>query len=100
MVVVNYVGNDDVVCVFIDEIGIKIYKWLVVDYDVCIVGIVQVEEELGLIVVLVNNVGIICDVMFYKMIFVQWKEVIDINLMGVFNMIYLVWFGMCDCKFG
>lgn len=100
MVVVIYVGNDEKVVVFIVEIGIKIYKWNVVDYEVFVVGIVQVEVDFGLIDIVVVNVGIICDVLFYKMMFDMWNDVININLIGVFNMIYFVWSGMCECKFG
>lgn len=39
-VVVMFVGNEEKVVVFIVEIGIKIYKWNVVDYEVLKVGIV------------------------------------------------------------
>lgn len=71
-VVVMFVGNEEKVVVFIVEIGIKIYKWNVVDYEVLKVGIVQVEVDFGLIDVVVVNVGIMCDVLFYKMLFEQW----------------------------
>ena len=38
--------------------------------------------------------------MFHKITFSQWKEVIDTNLNGVFNMTHPVWNGMRDRKFG
>jgi acetoacetyl-CoA reductase len=49
---------------------------------------------------LVNNAGITRDAMFHKMTPQLWKEVIDTNLTGVFNMTHPVWTGMRDRKFG
>ena len=99
-VAANYAGNDDAARAFSDETGIKTYKWSVADYDACKAGIEQVEAELGPIAVLVNNAGITRDAMFHKMTPQQWKEVIDTNLTGVFNMTHPVWSGMRDRKFG
>ena len=42
-------------------------------------------EAFGKIDVLVNNAGILRDAMLHKMTLEQWKEVIEINLNGVFN---------------
>ena len=99
-VAANYAGNDDAARAFTDETGIKTYKWSVADYDACAAGCRQVEEELGPIAVLVNNAGITRDAMFHKMTPQQWKEVIDTNLTGLFNMTHAVWGGMRDRKFG
>jgi len=60
----------------------------------------KVEAELGPVEVLVNNAGITRDTMFHKMTREQWKEVIDTNLSGVFNMTHPLWSGMRDRKFG
>ncbi len=38
--------------------------------------------------------------MFHQMTHEQWKEIIDTNLHGVFNMIDSLWSSMRDCKFG
>ncbi len=99
-VAANYAGNDDAARAFTEETGIKTYKWSVADYDACAAGIKQVEEELGPIAVLVNNAGITRDAMFHKMTPQQWKEVIDTNLTGLFNMTHPVWSGMRDRKYG
>ena len=99
-VVATYAGNDDAAKAFTEETGIKTYKWSVADYDACAAGIRQIEEEVGPIAVLVNNAGITRDAMFHKMTPQQWKEVIDTNLTGVFNMTHPVWSGMRDRKFG
>ena len=99
-VAANYAGNDDAARTFTEETGIKTYKWSVADYDACAAGIKQVEEELGPIAVLVNNAGITRDSMFHKMTPQQWKEVIDTNLTGLFNMTHPVWSGMRDRKYG
>lgn len=99
-VAANYAGNDDAARAFTEETGIKTYKWSVADYEACAAGIQQVEAELGPIAVLVNNAGITRDAMFHKMTPQQWKEVLDTNLSGVFNMTHPVWSGMRDRKFG
>lgn len=99
-VAANYAGNDEAAKAFTAETGIKTYKWSVADYDACKAGIAQVEADLGPVEVLVNNAGITRDAMFHKMTPQQWKEVIDTNLSGVFNMTHPVWGGMRDRKFG
>ncbi|MBP7241706.1 acetoacetyl-CoA reductase [Amaricoccus sp.] len=99
-VAANYAGNDDAAKKFTAETGIKTYKWSVADYDACAAGIKQVEADLGPVEILVNNAGITRDSMFHKMTPQQWKEVIDTNLSGVFNMTHPVWGGMRDRKFG
>ena len=49
---------------------------------------------------LVNNAGITRDAPFHKMTPQQWKDVIDTNLSGVFNMTHPLWNGMRERKFG
>ncbi|MDX8531525.1 beta-ketoacyl-ACP reductase [Mesorhizobium sp. VK25A] len=99
-VAANYAGNDEAAQKFKAETGIPVYKWSVADYDACAAGIAQVEADLGPVAVLVNNAGITRDAMFHKMTPAQWKEVIDTNLSGVFNMTHPLWSGMRDRKFG
>ena len=99
-VAANYAGNDEAAKKFTAETGIKTYKWSVADYDACAAGIKQVEADLGPVEVLVNNAGITRDAPFHKMTPEQWREVIDTNLTGVFNMTHPVWNGMRDRKFG
>ena len=99
-VAANYAGNDEAAAKFTAETGIKTYKWSVADYDACAAGIAQVEADLGPVDVLVNNAGITRDAMFHKMTLQQWREVIDTNLSGVFNMTHPLWSGMRDRKFG
>jgi acetoacetyl-CoA reductase len=99
-VAANYAGNDEAAKKFTDETGIKTYKWSVADYDACANGVRQVEADLGPVEVLVNNAGITRDAPFHKMTPQQWKEVVDTNLSGVFNMTHPVWSGMRERKFG
>jgi acetoacetyl-CoA reductase len=99
-VAANYAGNDEAAAKFKADTGIPVYKWSVADYDGCVAGIKQVEADLGPVDVLVNNAGITRDAMFHKMTPQQWKEVIDTNLNGVFNMTHPLWSGMRDRKFG
>ena len=99
-VAANYAGNDEAAQKFSADTGIKTFKWSVADYDACVAGIKQVEAEIGPVDVLVNNAGITRDAPFHKMTPQQWKEVIDTNLSGVFNMTHPIWTGMRDRKFG
>ncbi|RMH40106.1 MAG: beta-ketoacyl-ACP reductase [Alphaproteobacteria bacterium] len=99
-VAANYAGNDDAARQFTEETGIPHFKWSVADYDACVEGAGKVEAELGPIDVLVNNAGITRDAMFHKMTPEQWKEVIDTNLSGIFNMTHPIWPGMRERKFG
>ena len=100
VVAANYAGNDAAAAAFTEKTGIKTYKWSVAEYDACKAGIAQVEADLGPVAVLVNNAGITRDAMFHKMTPGQWKEVIDTNLSGLFNMTHPLWGGMRDRKFG
>jgi acetoacetyl-CoA reductase len=99
-VAANYAGNDEAAQKFKAETGIPVFKWSVADYDACVEGLKQVEADLGPIDVLVNNAGITRDAPFHKMTPQQWKEVIDTNLSGVFNMTHPLWNGMRERKFG
>lgn len=99
-VAANYAGNEEAANAFTGDTGIKTYKWSVADYDACAAGIKQVEADLGPVDVLVNNAGITRDAMFHRMTPQQWKDVVDTNLSGVFNMTHPIWPGMRERKFG
>lgn len=99
-VVANYFSDDDAAERFSADNGIPIYRWDVSDYQACVAGIARVEADLGPVEILINNAGITRDAMFHKMTVGQWKEVIDTNLNGVFNMTHPVWPGMRTRKFG
>ncbi|MCI4664930.1 MAG: beta-ketoacyl-ACP reductase [Neomegalonema sp.] len=99
-VAANYAGNDEAANKFREETGIPVYKWSVADYDACAAGIAKVEAEVGPVDILVNNAGITRDGMFHKMTPQQWKEVIDTNLTGLFNMTHPVFPGMRSRGFG
>jgi acetoacetyl-CoA reductase len=99
-VAANYAGNDDAAKAFTARTGIPAYKWSVADYEACAAGVKKVEADLGPVAVLVNNAGITRDAFFHKMTPAQWREVIDTNLTGVFNMTHNVWNSMREAKFG
>ncbi|WP_127902672.1 acetoacetyl-CoA reductase [Solirhodobacter olei] len=99
-VAANYAGNDEAAARFTAATGIPAFKWSVADYEACKAGVAEVESALGPVDVLVNNAGITRDAMFHKMTPDQWKEVVDTNLTGLFNMTHQVWPGMRNRKFG
>ena len=99
-VAANYGGDDAKAAEFSKRTGIASYKWNVADFDACAAGVAKVEADLGPVDVLVNNAGITRDGVLMKMTYAQWKEVIDVNLGGCFNMAKAVFPGMRDRKFG
>ena len=99
-VVANYAGNEEKARAFTEETGIAAYKWDVGDHQQCVDGCARVENEVGPIDVLVNNAGITRDGTILKMTYQMWKEVIDTNLGGCFNMAKAVFPGMRERNFG
>jgi len=85
-VAANYAGNDERARDFTERTGIAAYKWDVAKYDDCQQGVAKVAGELGAIDVLVNNAGITRDGTLLRMSWQEWKDVIDTNLGGCFNM--------------
>ena len=99
-VAANFGGDEAKARAFSDATGIASYRWNVGDFDACAAGVAQVEADLGPIDVLVNNAGITRDGTLLKMTYDQWKEVIDVNLGGCFNMAKAVFPGMRQRGYG
>jgi acetoacetyl-CoA reductase len=95
-----YAGNDEAAGKFKAETGIGVYKWNVASYDACVEGLKQVAADLGAVDVLVNNAGITRDGTFHRMKPEQWLDVINTNLVSLFNMCRPVIEGMRERKFG
>ncbi|MEP6484280.1 MAG: acetoacetyl-CoA reductase [Rudaea sp.] len=70
------------------------------DLDACAELANNVEAKYGPVEILVNAAGITRDTTLRKMSAQQWKDVIDINLGGVFNMCRSVVEGMTERGFG
>jgi len=99
-VAANYAGNDEKAKAFTARTGIPAYKWDVADYDACQAGVARVAADLGPVDVLVNNAGITRDGTIMKMTPEMWKQVIDVNLGGCFNMAKAVFDGMRERGWG
>jgi acetoacetyl-CoA reductase len=95
-----YHGNDDAAAKFKAETGIAVYKWDVSSFQACVDGLARVAADLGPVEVLVNNAGITRDGMFHRMKPDQWLDVINTNLVSLFNMCRPVIEGMRERKFG
>jgi len=93
-VAANYVGSDDRAKAFTDKTGIPAFKWNVGDHQATLDCIKAIEEQVGPVDVAVNNAGITRDGTLLKMSFEAWKEVIDVNLGGCFNVAKAVFPGM------
>jgi len=85
-VAANYAGNEERARAFTERTGIKSFRWDVADHDACLAGAAEVAGELGPVDIVVNNAGITRDGTLLKMTYQAWKEVIDTNLGGCFNM--------------
>ncbi|MDE0877495.1 MAG: acetoacetyl-CoA reductase [Sphingomonas bacterium] len=99
-VAANYAGNDERAKEFSERTGIATYKWDVGDFDACQAGCQKVADELGSVDIVVNNAGITRDGTILKMSYEAWKDVIDTNLGGCFNMAKATFAGMRDRKWG
>lgn len=99
-VAANYAGNEERAAAFSEKTGIATYRWDVSDYDACQQGAAQVAADIGPVDVLVNNAGITRDGTIMKMTYQMWKEVIDTNLGGCFNMAKAVFPGMRERGWG
>jgi acetoacetyl-CoA reductase len=99
-VAANYAGNEERAKAFTARTGIPAYKWDVADYDACLAGCAKIAADLGPISVLVNNAGITRDGILLKMTYEMWKDVMDTNLGGCFNMAKAVFPSMKETSFG
>ena len=99
-VVANYAGNDERARQCADELGIAVKKFDVADHDAVQKAMAEIEAEHGPVDVIVNNAGITRDATIKKMSHEMWKEVIDVNLGGCFNMVKAAWDGMCARGYG
>ena len=99
-VAANYAGNDERAREFSDRTGVAVYKWDVGDHEACLAGCAKVEEDLGPVDIVVNNAGITRDGTLLKMSYEEWKQVIDTNLGGCFNMAKATFPGMRSRKWG
>ncbi len=99
-VAANYAGNEERAREFTARTGIAAYKWDVADYDACQAGVKQVEADLGEVDIVVNNAGITRDGTLLKMTYEMWREVMDTNLGGCFNMAKATFPGMRNRGWG
>lgn len=96
----TYAGHQETAEQFSKEHGIPVYRWDVKNYEACQQGVGLVQQDLGPIEILVNNAGITKDAFFHKMYPQQWTEVLETNLISVFNMTHPVISGMRERSFG
>jgi acetoacetyl-CoA reductase len=99
-VAANFAGNEEAAARCATELGIKVFKWDVGDYDACAAGIASVTKELGPVEVLVNNAGITRDATLHRMTRQQWDDVIRTDLTSAFNLCRLTIEGMRERNWG
>ncbi len=93
-VAATFAGDEARAAAFTAATGIGSYRWDVADHEACLAGCRRVEEEVGAIDVVVNNAGITRDTTLLRMSYEQWRQVIDTNLGGCFNMAKATFAGM------
>jgi acetoacetyl-CoA reductase len=99
-VAANYGSNVDGARKFQARTGISVFAWNVANLQACWDGVVRVQAAIGPVDVRVNNAGITRDAMLHKMTEAQWREVVDVDLGGCFNMCRVVIEGMREGRFG
>jgi acetoacetyl-CoA reductase len=99
-VVANYVGSEERAKAFTEKTGIPAHRWDVALPQACLDAVAEIEGTYGPVEVLVNNAGITRDATLLKMTFDMWREVIEVNLGGCFNMAKAVFPGMRERKWG
>jgi acetoacetyl-CoA reductase len=99
-VAANFAGNEEAAAKCASELGIKVFKWDVGDYDACADGIASVTKDLGPVEVLVNNAGITRDATLHRMSREQWDDVIRTDLTSAFNLCRLTIESMRERNYG
>jgi acetoacetyl-CoA reductase len=99
-VAASYAGNVEKAKAFTERTGIATYQWDVADHEACLASCAQIAADLGPIDVVVNNAGITRDGTLLRMSYEAWKEVIDTNLGGCFNMAKATFPGMLERGWG
>jgi acetoacetyl-CoA reductase len=99
-VAASYAGNVERAKAFTERTGIATYQWDVADHEACLSACAQIAADLGPIDVVVNNAGITRDGTMLRMSYEAWKEVIDTNLGGCFNMAKATFPGMLERGWG
>ena len=99
-VAANYGGDDVKAAAFSEANDIPVFRWDVADFDAVHDGVAKVEAELGPVDIIVNNAGITRDGTLLRQTRDHWKQVIDTNLGGCFNMTKAVFPGMKDRGWG
>jgi acetoacetyl-CoA reductase len=99
-VAASYAGNVERAKAFTERTGIATYQWDVADHEACISSCAQITADLGPVDVVINNAGITRDGTLLRMSYEAWKEVIDTNLGGCFNMAKATFPGMLERGWG
>jgi acetoacetyl-CoA reductase len=99
-VAASYAGNVERAKAFTERTGIATYQWDVADHEACLASCAQIAADLGPIDVVINNAGITRDGTLLRMSYDAWKEVIDTNLGGCFNMAKATFPGMLERGWG
>jgi acetoacetyl-CoA reductase len=99
-VAASYAGNVEKAKAFTDRTGIATYQWDVADHEACLAACAQIAADLGPVDAVINNAGITRDGTLLRMSYEAWKEVIDTNLGGCFNMAKATFPGMLERGWG
>jgi len=99
-VVASYLGNDQAAEGFLQETGIKTYRFDASKFDECQESVLKIKKEVGAIEILVNNAGITRDSTLQKMDRDMWDAVMDTNLGSCFNLCKLLFPEMREKHFG
>ncbi len=100
VVIATYTKNKEAAQKFQKETGIKTISFDVSDHDACLDGIRKINDEYGIIDILVHNAGITADATLRKMTSGDWHSVVQTNLNSCFYLTQGVVEGMIHKNFG
>ena len=99
-VVATYTKNKEAALQFRTETGIATISFDVSDEEACLNGIKHINDEHGVIDILVHNAGVTADSTLQKMTSEDWHRVVNTNLNSCFYLTKAVLGGMIERNFG
>lgn len=99
-VVANYASDQESAHAFSKETGIPVLQWNVADHGACSAYCQSIMQQHGPIEILINNAGITRDRVFHSMALEEWRQVMAVNLDGIFNMSSAVFPSMRERRWG
>ena len=81
-VAATYNSNTEKANAFASENGIEVFQWNVADAAACEAGVKQVQDKMGSVDILINNLGIYERKPFFEIEDSDWTRFFEVNVMS------------------